>query len=96
MKTVTWEREANDELDHALTRSPNPGAFQHAIDDAILDIAAGRVRHNAVPHTPCSRCVLNTPPFSIIYVEADDAIRVIALSHHKRRTNYWKNRLPGS
>jgi plasmid stabilization system protein ParE len=96
VKTVTWEPEATDELDHALSRSRNPGAFRRAIDDALDDIATGRVTHNALPGTLCRRCVLNTPPFSIIYVEAADGIRVIALPHHKRRTNYWTSRLPGS
>jgi plasmid stabilization system protein ParE len=39
------------------------------------------------------RCLLKRFPFSVVYRDEPDAIWVIALAHHKRRPNYWRNRL---
>ena len=96
MKPVAWEPPPLDELDAAVAVSRDPAAFQRAVDEAIADIASGLVTHAKVLRTPCRKCVLTTPPYSIIYTETDDEIRVWAFPHHKRRTGYWKNRLPAS
>ncbi len=31
-------------------------------------------------------------PFSIIYAIVDETLFIIAIAHHSRRPNYWKNR----
>jgi plasmid stabilization system protein ParE len=94
VKTVVWNPAARLEFDDALAQSRDAAGFQRAIGDALDDIAAGRVTHATVPRTPCRRCVLKKPPYSIVYIEVADEIRVVSLPHHKRRTNYWKGRLP--
>jgi hypothetical protein len=37
--------------------------------------------------------VLNTFPFSIVYLDDPDAVKIVAVAHHKRRPGYWKGRL---
>jgi plasmid stabilization system protein ParE len=32
-------------------------------------------------------------PFSIVYLDDPDAVKIIAVAHHKRRPGYWKGRL---
>lgn len=94
MKAIGWEPAALDELDAALALSRDPVAFRAAVDAALDDIAAGRVTHAREPRTAARRCILTTPPYSIVYIETDNEVRVYAFPHHRRRTNYWKNRLP--
>jgi toxin ParE1/3/4 len=38
---------------------------------------------------------LNFPcfPFSVVYWESEDHIRILAVAHGRRRPGYWKNRL---
>src|SRR5438477_5627574 len=40
------------------------------------------------------RMTLHGWPYAIIYFVRDDAIVIIAIAHHSRRPNYWRNRLP--
>ena len=94
MKAVVWEPPARQEYDDALAVSRDAAAFQRVIEDALQDIVAGRVTHAKVGRSGGRRCVLSEIPYSIVYTETDDEIRVYAMPHHKRRTNYWKQRLP--
>ena len=94
MKAVIWDRDARQEADDAVAGSRTPVELQRAIDDALHDITNGRVTHARIGRTQQRRCILTPYPYSIIYVDEDDAIRLLAFPHHKRRTNYWKNRLP--
>ena len=38
------------------------------------------------------RCRLNRFPYAIIYRVRLDEIRLLAVMHHRRRPDYWKNR----
>ena len=94
MRPIVWEPEALEELDAALAVSRDPAAFQAEVDEALQDIAAGRVTHAQVPRTRTRKCVLTRLPYSIVYTESATEVRVIALPHSSRRSGYWKNRLP--
>jgi plasmid stabilization system protein ParE len=39
------------------------------------------------------RCRLSRFPYAIIYREGKEEIRLLALMHHRREPNYWKNRI---
>jgi plasmid stabilization system protein ParE len=39
------------------------------------------------------RYLLTDFPFSIIYLDDPESIRIVAVAHHKRRPGYWKERL---
>lgn len=94
MKTVVWETAALQEYHDAIAASPNPAAFQHTVDVALNDVASGLVSDACVTGSPARRCDLTSPPYSIIYVESDNEIRVWAFAHHRRKPGYWKRRLP--
>ena len=95
MKTVSYFREAEDEITDALLASRKAAEFRQTIDDALRDIANGTVTHARIANSSGRRCILPRPdPYSIVYLEADTDIQVVAFQHHKRRANYWKNRLP--
>lgn len=95
MKTVSPFSEAEDEIDDALAVSQDAVAFRTVIDTAVQDIANGLRTHARIANSPCRRCILPKPyPYSIVYIETDTEIQIVAFQHHKRRANYWKNRLP--
>ena len=37
-------------------------------------------------------CMLSRFPYTVVYVELDEAIWVSAVAHQKRRPRYWKHR----
>ena len=94
VKAVAWDTPAFQELNDALAASLYPAKLRRLVDNALADIANGSMSHARVRGTPARRCILRTPPYSIVYIETDDAIQIYAFPHHKRRANYWKNRLP--
>lgn len=94
MKAVIWEPIALQEFDDAAAVSRDPAEFRRAVNEALEDVANGRVVHAAVARSHARRCVLTALPYSIIYVESDDEIRVWAFPHHRRKPGYWKSRLP--
>jgi hypothetical protein len=94
VKTYGFTPDAQDELDHALAVSLDPVEFRRVVEEALRDIASGVIVHAAVPRSPCRQCVLTAVPYSIIYTETDDEIRVWAFPHHRRKPGYWKRRLP--
>jgi toxin ParE1/3/4 len=93
MKGIGYEADATDELDRALAASPDPQAFRAELDTALQDIASGLRQHPLIRRTPCRECILPGLPYSVIYTETDDTVRVVALAHHRRRRGYWKDRL---
>ena len=94
MKAVSYFAEAEEEITAALLASRDAAEFRRAIDEALRDVANATVSHTRIARSPCRRCILTKYPYSVIYFEADDSVQVVAFPHHKRRTNYWKNRLP--
>jgi toxin ParE1/3/4 len=93
VKTIGFFPAAQVEFDDALAASPYPTKFRRAVEKSLREIAIGIVTHARVPRTLCKRCILKKLPYSIIYTETEDEIRVIAFPHHKRRPGYWKQRL---
>jgi hypothetical protein len=61
-----------------LRRFPNSGAL---VEHLAASLVARQVRVRQFPHL-------------VIYVVADDVIRVIAVAHEKRLPAFWANRLP--
>ncbi|MBN9522637.1 type II toxin-antitoxin system RelE/ParE family toxin [bacterium] len=93
MKPVTYSTDAEAELDNALAHSPDPDRFRDVLGAALNDIASGLMKHPPVGRTGCRECILPGLPFNVVYRETDDAIEVVAVSHHSRRPGHWKKRL---
>lgn len=93
MKVISYFAEALVEIQDALDHSPKPTVFRREIDEALNDIASGLMTHAKIPRSQLQECILLGYPYSIIYHELTDEIRVVAFAHHKRRRGYWKPRL---
>jgi hypothetical protein len=97
MKAVRFDAEAKIEYDGALAASPDPRSFQRKVDDALSAIARGFIVHRSVARSGIVReCVLSHLPYSIVYLDEPDTIRIVAFVHKKRRRGYWKPRLKPS
>jgi plasmid stabilization system protein ParE len=86
-------REIEDAFDWYLERSPRAAeAFLHEVDRAIALIATSP---QVWPffEAGTKRYVLTKFPYSLIYREEIDRIRIVAVAHHKRRPLYWRSRL---
>lgn len=94
MKVIDWEAEALAEFDDALLASPTPVKFRAEVNAAAAAIAANpQCAALAGRSKSIRQYVLTRPPYSIIYADEPQTIRIIALAHHSRRPGYWKSRL---
>ncbi len=64
----------------ALRRFPDSGAV---VESVATSLVARQVRARPFPYL-------------IIYVVADEAIRVVAVAHEKRLPSFWGGRLPSA
>lgn len=48
----------------------------------------GRLGERGVKRLPMMRF-----PFSVVFVQAGERVVVLALAHHRRKPNYWRDRL---
>jgi plasmid stabilization system protein ParE len=93
MKGVIYSDEALAELEHAVSGSPDPERFRDILDAALGDVASGLRQHPCAGRTRCRECILPGLPYTVVYEETDDSVRVVALAHHRRRPGYWMKRL---
>lgn len=98
MKPYEYYDEAEVEYDEALatSRAMNPAVaveFQDLVDQVLGEVCSGLITAARFEETECREQPLTRFPFSIIYLDDPDAIRIVAFAHHKRRRGYWKSRL---
>jgi toxin ParE1/3/4 len=86
------DRELTDAVDYYELESPGLGsAFIDEVEagfdrirthpDAAVEVARG-VRKLVLPRFP----------YTIIYEARDDALRVLAIAHQRKRPHYWRGR----
>ena len=66
-------------------------AVRHATDLAAAHPEAGSPRGTS----GVRRLVLVGFPYDLVYWERAEMVEVIALAHHRRRPNYWRDRQQG-
>ena len=66
-------------------------AFSRELTAAIESIAEAPPRWPRL-YGRFRRYLLHRFPFSVVYLERDASIEVIAVAHHRRRPGYWKQR----
>lgn len=74
----------------------NPGVaieFQDLVDRVLADIRSGLTTAARFDETECREQPLMRFPYSIVYLDDPDAIRIGAFAHHKRGRGYWTSRL---
>jgi plasmid stabilization system protein ParE len=79
--------------DWYAARSPEASAaFLAAISDALQNVTSSPQRWPGYLFGT-RRFVLQRFPFSVIYLDDPDQVRVIAVAHAKRKPGYWKRRI---
>jgi len=68
------------------------GDFLSSIAEALRNICSSPRRWPAYLHGT-RRFVLQHFPFSVVYLDEQDVVRVVAVAHGKRRPGYWRERL---
>ena len=81
--THTWYLERS--VDAAI-------AFLMTVNEALDAICKAPERYPKYV-TGTHRCILPKFPFSLIYLNDPDTVKIVAVAHHKRRPGYWEERL---
>jgi plasmid stabilization system protein ParE len=101
-KPVRAEPEADEELRAAArwyeTSRPGLGReFLAAIGSAVELIQRHPAGGSRVPkvkrRVPVRRLILRRFPYSVVFLELENEIRILAIAHHRRRPGYWSRRL---
>ena len=89
---AAWEEfEAAD--DWYAERSPDASlGFLSAIADALDNIRSAPRRWPPYLFRT-RRFVLQRFPFSVIYLDDPDMVRIVAVAHAKRKPGYWRRRV---
>jgi toxin ParE1/3/4 len=101
-KPLRLDDEAAQELEEATiwyeARRANLGKdFLAAVRAACARIAenprAWSFARDVPPDFGVRKCVLRRFPYSVVYIELDDEIRVLAIAHGSRQPGFWRHRL---
>jgi len=101
-KPIRFDREAEDELAAAVAwyESQRPGLgldLVEAVEDTISRIGEAPLQFPLHPSIPSNLGVRNCPvkrfPYSVAFLDLPTEIRILALTHARRRPGYWRSRL---
>jgi hypothetical protein len=101
---ILVEPEASAELEEAALwyDKQHPGLglqLLNAVDATVAHIDRWPDTAPRVPELaneiPARRVPVPRFPYSIVYLMANDAIRVLAFAHQRRKPNYWRVRAAG-
>ena len=71
--------------------------FREAIDEAIQRLVKTPLAASPILNIPTSinarRVIVKRFPYSIIFIEHEDDLWVVAFAHQHRRPGYWRERL---
>jgi plasmid stabilization system protein ParE len=67
-------------------------AFLDSVEEAIVKIRENPKAYQLVGKE-IRRKILVRFPYSILYVNEPDRIRIVAIAHQRRRPEYWSNRI---
>lgn len=93
MKRIEFDPAAQAELDDAMAASPRPADFRQDADVALATLAANPQVGARVGRSGVRQLILTRLPYSIVYADDPDVIRVVAFAHSSRRPGYWTPRL---
>jgi toxin ParE1/3/4 len=97
MKPLIIHEEALSELDDAIDyyekESPGLGLdLEASVREGLANIQRNPGLYPRHKKTSIQRCVVRRFPYVIFYADFDDHISIIAISHTKRRPDYWRRR----
>jgi toxin ParE1/3/4 len=68
-------------------------AVDAAIDQVLRFPAAGKPVPRVPRDLPVRRCAVTRFPYHVVYLDASDGIRILAIAHDRRKPGYWKGRV---
>jgi toxin ParE1/3/4 len=97
VKTVVIHSKARKELDHSIFYYEGQKAGLGLDFLSEIEQVIGKIRQNpnlgtAYKTAGLRRYVVQRFPFIVFYAELDKFIWVVAITHGKRRPNYWSTR----
>ena len=70
-------------------------AFKERVAEGLLAIATDPARHPCMPDLPgVQKCRLKQFPFSLLFINRQDYVWVVAVAHGSRKPGYWRDRFP--
>ena len=99
---IRFDREASDELEAAAVwyerQGPGLGEeFLHSVGEVLERIRSFPEIGGLHPHVhhelSVRRVLVRRFPYSVVYLELGDEIRILAIAHLKRRPGYWTGRV---
>jgi toxin ParE1/3/4 len=98
VKPVTIHEGAEADLRDGITYYNDQRAGLGGELRAELELALTRIQENPLAYAMeddegTRFCPLHRFPYSIVYLDLEDAIWVAAVVHHRRRPRYWAGRL---
>jgi len=71
--------------------------FRNAIDEGMERLLKAPLAASPIVAVPASigarRILVKRFPYSIVFIEHDEDLWVVAFAHHHRRPGYWRERL---
>lgn len=100
MKPVLLHSEAEVELRDALNyyeglRSGLGGEFLRAFETALLRIRENTQLYAIEADSGVRYCPIRRFPYTLVTLEQENRLWVVAVAHQKRRPHYWSDRSPG-
>ena len=91
MKPLSVDDRAEAEIANALNRSGRRRTeFRRRIDAALAAIQSNPAVGPRIGRSRMRRYIMGYRfPYSLIYADESDVIRVYAFPHHKQRPGYW-------
>lgn len=98
MKSMVLHHEAETELREALKyynrQRPGLGSELRQEFEAAASRACRNPLHYAATGSSGARfCPFHRFPYSLVYIDLDDHIWIVAVAHHRRRPRYWQERI---
>ena len=71
-----------------------PGLGRESFKEVVVVIrsAVGTPEAGTMQESPYRRMLCRRFPFAVVYRQADDELRILAVAHQRRRPGYWKER----
>lgn len=100
MKPVLLHSEAEVDLRDALNyyeglRSGLGGEFLRVFETALLRIRENPHLYAIEADSGVRYCPIRRFPYTLVTLEQENRLWVVAVAHQKRRPHYWSDRSPG-
>lgn len=99
MKSATFHPDAEADLRGALAyyaekRVGLDGEFRRDFEAALEAVRENPLIYAMEDEAGCRYCPLRRFPYTLVYLDGDDSIWVVAVAHQRRRPGFWASRRP--